>query len=115
MFFTLLRVVALNSCWMCRNIVIIRDMKNTNFTPALVTEDDHCACPKCAPKASSLTTAQLAFRVLIGASLGVMTCAKGLQLGIPPMLVYPVSWGVMLYVAWALTKYQPPAGHGIGR
>lgn len=100
---------------MCRTVVIIRNMRNVISEFTAGDDDNYCTCPRCVPEAWSLTTAQIVLRVLIGVALGVMTCAKGLQLGIAPTLVYAVSGGEMLYVAWALTRYQPSARRWIGR
>lgn len=97
---------------MCFSIVIIRNMKSAK---SFVVDDNRCTCVRCIPEAWSLTPAQIALRVLIGAALGVMTCAKGLQFGIAPRLVYPVSCGVTLYVAWALLRYQAWGRRAIGR
>ena len=88
-------------------IVIIRNMKNVISDLPPVDDDNYCTCPRCVPEAWSLTIAQIVVRVLIGAALGVMTYTKGLEFGIAPQLVYPVSCGVVLYVARALIRYQP--------
>lgn len=94
---------------MWRGIVIIRDMKSPTPSTAPAVDIDRCDCSRCAPGAPRWKATHLLGRVLIGAVVGAVACAKGLYLAVPPALARAVSAGVAFYIIWALTGHRLPA------
>lgn len=56
------------------------------------------------------TAVQLIARVLTGATVGARARIKRMQVCVPPSLVYVVSVGVGVCVAWISTKPRAAAG-----